>query len=97
MKIKHFQGYGTVDAKKVSRRVRNDGLIELVVQVIGNHEYGIVRNDTYDVFRWLVKRFEKTADNYRQIKEMNIDEKTVTWNGQPTDCAIYSFVLDLNT
>jgi hypothetical protein len=43
-----------------------------------------------------VKRFEKTADNYRQIKEMNIDERTVTWNGQSTDCAVYSFVLDLS-
>ena len=57
MKIKHFAGYGTVDAVKVSRKVK-DGLVTLVVKVSGDHEWGLYRPYD-DVVDWLVKRFDK--------------------------------------
>ena len=71
MKLKHFAGYGSVNAKKVSCNDR-----ELVVHVWGCHEYGVVREDHYDVFEWLVKRFDKKnadKDYWRLIEDVTID------------------------
>ena len=56
MKIRHYAGYGTVSARKIS-----DRNCTLHVQVAGNHECGIERNDLYDLYHWLVKRFDKTV------------------------------------
>lgn len=69
MKIKHWQGYGTVNAKKVSSSANT-----LVVEVWGNHEWGLERNDMYDVFNWLVKRFDKSREDYREMLDMKIDD-----------------------
>ncbi len=66
MRIKHFAGYGSVNAKKISRKEKN-GLVNLQVQVRGNHEWGIERNDKYDFVNWLGKRFDKELDDYRKI------------------------------
>lgn len=60
MKIKHWQGYGTVNAKKISKTVENGKTI-LVVKVSGNHEWGLVREDLYDLKWWLIDRFDKAA------------------------------------
>lgn len=76
MKIKHFMGYGCVNAKKVSC-TKN----ELVVHVWGCHEYGVVRNDRYDIFNWLVKRFDKSRKDYTEIVDVDIDE----WWERETD------------
>ena len=54
MKIKHWQGYGIVNAVKVKRKD-----FTLCVKVSGNHEWGLRRDDLYDLFNWLVKRFDK--------------------------------------
>lgn len=51
MKIKHFQGYGSVSAIKKSRTITPDNKINLVIEVTGNHECGIVREDVYDLHR----------------------------------------------
>lgn len=59
MKIKHWQGYGTVIATKIKDKNYN-----LVVKVVGNHEWGIHRDDEYDLFNWLVKRFDKSQKDY---------------------------------
>ena len=48
MKIKHWQGYGCVNATKVKMKTKN-GLRNLIIRVSGNHEYGLSRNDKYDV------------------------------------------------
>lgn len=74
MKLKHWQGYGTVNAKKTGLRANPDGTKTLEVTVTGMHEYGLVRNDTYDVHRWLVKRFVKDCPDYRAIRDMKIEE-----------------------
>jgi len=60
MKIKHFAGYGCVSARKVK-----DGTpFTLHIRVEGNHEWGIAREDEYDLYRWLVCRFDKAVPDY---------------------------------
>ena len=71
MRIKHFQGYGTVNAEKKSKTVK-DGMTKLVIKVSGNHEYGLYRDDKYDIANWLVKRFDKNFTNYRNIQSISI-------------------------
>lgn len=56
MKLKHWAGYGNVTAKKVADK-RND----LHIVVTGNHERGLRRDDMYDLFNWLIKRFDKSV------------------------------------
>ena len=90
MKIKHFAGYGSVNAKKVSC-TKN----ELVVHVWGCHECGVVREDFYDVFNWLVKRFDKTRKDYFEIEDVNIDnwyetEKDGRYRGCDAEHCIYT-------
>ena len=63
MKIKHWQGYGCVNAKKISMKNNNSKTV-LHIRVTGNHECGIHRNDNYDLFNWLVKKFDKTYTSY---------------------------------
>lgn len=65
MRIKHWQGYGCVNAK-VTRQSFNtwSNLREITIEVKGNHEYGLDRSDDkYDVFNWLLKRFDKNVVN----------------------------------
>ena len=69
MKIKHWQGYGSVTAKKISRKETND-LVELHIRVQGNHECGIERGDAYDIVRWIGTRFDKQLTDYRQISSL---------------------------
>lgn len=78
MRIKHWQGYGTVNAVKVK-----DKSCTLHVQVTGNHECGLKRNDQYDLFNWLVKRFDKTIPDYQTFasKRPNIVIESSCNNG----------------
>lgn len=84
-KIKHWQGYGAVDAKVISKKPD-----ELVIQVSGNHEYGLDcgEYDTDRVYEWLVKRFDPTKterdiesvkieDDYERV--VNIDQEVCTY------------------
>lgn len=72
MKIKHWAGYGSVTARKVSYK---DNV--LVVEVKGNHERGLVREYKSDVFDWLVKRFDKMHNDYADIESIEIVEDTI--------------------
>lgn len=69
MKLKHWSGYGSINATKVSKVTKN-GETVLTVKVTGNHECGLVRADKYDAFNWLLKRFDKTVEDYRKIKQL---------------------------
>ena len=71
MRLKHFAGYGTVEAKKLNKSER-DGIVSLTIRVKGNHEWGLVRKDKYDVAWWLIKRFDRKFEDYRQIKSLDI-------------------------
>lgn len=61
MKIKHWQGYGSVNATRVK-----DKNVKLHIRVVGNHEYGIHRDDEYDLYYWLVRRFDKNIQDPMQ-------------------------------
>lgn len=69
MHIKHWQGYGIVTVKKISKTV-NDGDTTLVIKVSGNHECGLVRDDIYDLKHWLIDKFDKAA---KDINPYSID------------------------
>lgn len=88
MRIKHFAGYGCVNAFRIK-----DKECDLHIQVVGNHEWGIERNDTYDAFRWLVKRFKRNiGEDDRIIKEMKtVSGYTIDENGNYIDTCDYYF------
>lgn len=54
MKIKHWQGYGSVNAKVVEKTKSS-----IVIEVTGDHEWGLVRNDAYDIKTWLLAKVAK--------------------------------------
>ena len=93
MKIKHWQGYGCVNAKLTERK-HNYGShdCEAKIEVRGNHEYGLDRhNDKYDCFNWLLKRFDKNAAqlDYGCISKIEYDEH---WDSEKKeDVAVYTF------
>ena len=60
MRIKHWAGYGCVNARKV----KDSSPSTLHIRVEGNHEQGLVRNDEYDLYNWLVKRFDHDVQDY---------------------------------
>ena len=74
MKLKHWQGYGTVEAKRLSTKKNGDGTKTVTIEVTGGHEYGLVRDDKYDVHRWLLKRFAKDCADYRSVTGLVISE-----------------------
>ena len=85
MKIKHFAGYGTVDAKKMP----NNGAT-LHIRVSGNHEWGLRRDDEYDLFNWLIKRFDKSIPDYATWHRMRpIIEIIEGWNVETDYCDYY--------
>ena len=65
MKIKHWQGYGSVNAQKTSMTTSN-GITKLCIHVTGNHEYGIHLEDSYDLFNWLVRKFDKKYTSFAE-------------------------------
>ena len=73
MRVKHWQGYGSVDVKKVSKEQHGQNIL-LHLQVRGLHEYGIARYDVYDVVRWIGTRCDKELSDYSQVIEMSIEE-----------------------
>lgn len=71
MRIKHWQGYGCVSAKKLSLRTEN-GMTELKIRVEGDHEYGIESHDPYMIRRWLIERFDKSFERAPGNAPINI-------------------------
>lgn len=67
MKIKHWQGYGTVNAHRITK----DHSVRLHIYVIGNHEWGIVNEDEYDLWSWLVRHFERDVSDYMEWHNMH--------------------------
>lgn len=62
------------------------------IKVQGNHERGLVRNDEYDVFNWLIKRFKesKYIDSYKNITSILCDESyEKDKNGEMVETCIY--------
>ena len=89
MKIKHWQGYGTVNATKIKDSNT------LHVKVVGNHEWGLYRNDDYDLFNWIVKRFDRKETDYmtwwRKNPTITIRTGYEYVNGEYTETCDYEF------
>ena len=82
MKIRHWAGYGCVNARKIK-----DSSCTLHIRVEGLHECGLERGtwDTYGLYNWLVKRFDKTVPD------------AVTWaKARPIISTHYDFRMDPN-
>lgn len=96
MKVKHFMGYGSVEVKKISKKPIINGYGEnktkLVLRVKGNHEYGLVRNDIYDVRRWIFNKFEKNFKGEDYAIYMDIQSDYIEENGIDVEVATYTFV-----
>lgn len=87
MKVKHWQGYGCVDMKKMP----NEGAT-LHVRVSGNHEWGIHVNEWDDMtmYNWIVKRFDKKVPEYIKWHRMRpIIEVRDGWNAETDYCDYY--------
>ncbi|WP_407414253.1 hypothetical protein [Methanobrevibacter sp.] len=66
MKLKHWQGYGSVNAKLVKIQSNSyDNIETLTIHVWGDHEWGLDRHQYYsDCYDWLVK---KVCKKYKDI------------------------------
>ena len=96
MRVKHFAGYGSVEVKKISKKPINNGYGEkktkMVLRVKGNHEWGIVRNDIYDVRKWIFDKFEKNFKGNDYDIDMSIEDNYINENGIDVEVATYTFV-----
>ena len=77
MKIKHWQGYGCVDAKRIPNKS-----CTLHVRVHGEHEWGLRRDDDYDLFNWLVKRFDKSMTDYLTWHKLDPKIFIIEWSSE---------------
>ena len=96
MRVKHFAGYGSVEVKKVLKKTITNGYGEkktkMVLAVKGNHEWGLVRDDIYDVKRWIFDKFEKNFKGEEYNIEMDIQDDYIKENGLDVEVATYTFV-----
>lgn len=83
MKLKHFAGYGSVTAKKISK-VTSDGTTILTVLVTGDHEQGLIPHyilpnmvtnySDYTIKKWLIDRFDTKAKAIENLRyQMNAE------------------------
>lgn len=91
MKIKHWQGYGCVNAKVLKKAASTSkGVKKITIEVVGNHEYGLNRSeDKYDVYNWLLKRFDKSVESYSDILEIEYIEDSVRIDNCDVDRGVY--------
>jgi len=93
MKIKHFSGYGTVNAfKKQSKK--KDNFRYVIVEVQDNHEMGLERPffDPYTIHNWIGKRFAKGHTDLDLLKYEVFFRGNKEIDGVNTDYAMYSLI-----
>ena len=94
MRLKHWQGYGIVNATKISalnfNNVYGQKCCTLRVRVKGNHEWGIETEDTYTIFNWLVKRFDKRLTNPYAITDAKTNDYYVKDGGLNVEVCEYT-------
>lgn len=97
MRIKHFAGYGTIEAKKISKSTK-DNVTVLSVLVTGDHEQGLIPGyiipgqtthySDYTIKKWLIDRFDKKA---KEIDNLCYTMRA-EYIGYNPDAAQYTFV-----
>lgn len=71
MKIKHWQGYGSVNMK-VLKNTPN----LVIIDVYGEHEWGLDRDDKYDVCKWLLNKVNGHKEtDYTQISNLQLNDR----------------------
>lgn len=75
MKIKHWQGYGSVEAKVIKKTalyLANQLFVSrtIEIRVTGNHEYGLMNYDKYDIAQWLGR---KSLGNFTMDEIVHIE------------------------
>lgn len=79
MRIRHWAGYGCVNARRI-----NDGAAKLHIRVEGVHEQGLIRSDSYDLYNWLVKRFDQSVpDVTTWLKSHPLVDLRPGWRNDP--------------
>ena len=97
MKIKHFSGYGSVNAKTI-KKVKHDGNLEdRYVEVTGNHEKGLSSDymTNYNVYNWIVKRMFKDIKSHEQVKGFTADTDYILIDGVDTERCVYRITVDV--
>ena len=56
MRIKHFAGHGSVNAKKIAL-FKRDNITTLIIDVSGDHEQGLKPYIIEDTIKWIAARF----------------------------------------
>lgn len=69
-KIKHWQGYGSLEVKKVCSFPFGYQKQKCVLQVYGDHEYGVFLNDKDRLYDWLAKRFFSDCPDSKHITQV---------------------------
>lgn len=87
MRVKHFAGYGCVEAKKIDKYVDNEGYTIVRINVSGEHEWGLTPYTDADTVRWLLPRFDKSA---KDLYPWDVEVYT-KWQGMPKDTIGYMF------
>lgn len=88
MKIKHWQGYGKIEAKLISKDKE-----KIIIEVKGNHEYGLETNDKYTIKNWLVDKFCKTLKDisaYKLIKKIELYDHYIEENNLDVEVCRYT-------
>lgn len=82
MKLRHWAGYGTVNARVIST-----GKNSKTIEITGNHEWGLDRpfHDEYCIENWL-KRFQPKGKAFSDYSVLANDYKKV--NGLDTEYLI---------
>ena len=90
-KLKHWQGYGCLDAKKLADYPYGYRRRKAVIQVEGNHEYGIILHEPYDVWNWLCKRFVKDCLKWTNISDLKVTQvySVKDDEGRDVEAAVY--------
>lgn len=89
MKIKHWQGYGCVNMKVLLNTPK-----KVIIEVYGNHEYGLERYDKYDICKWLLNRVNgHKNDNYMQISSLELEDYYIRENGMDVEHCKYTITL----
>ena len=90
MKIKHWQGYGIVDAKNISKKKNPDESTSIHIKVTGNHECGIHTEYSWNVSDWLLSKFDKNVKNDRCLLNYRVEDgEDVLVDGVKTETCNY--------
>lgn len=82
MRIKHWAGYGTIEAKKLGYLEYNEHGRYITIYTRGMHERGLVRDDGYDLEQWLLKKH--FAKDCKRLTDYKVICRGYGWFGDQT-------------